>query len=225
MDKKIKEYFAKKHSEKRPQTYKNTKKMYNHFVNLTDSYLPVLVLGAGTNKYPLALMKSGFDIRVIENNKQLVDKYLEQLNDDGYIYKYNEFSKISEEYVEGSFSGIWVDNSLIFDKINIVENYMYDFYNLLDDEGYIFIKFFVSVKDEEIFGIETSSNSEYKFNKMISRVNKRVLDEENKDIIIDVAMKKLTDIKTFQVVKYSEQIDIENYGRAISVASAIIRKK
>lgn len=224
MDKKIKAYFETKHENKQSLDMASTKKMFKYFIDKCDSYLPILIMGAGSNKYPLAFLKNGFDIRVIDSNKLLIEKYQNEIGDDGYYYNNMDFNEIGKKYEPQTFSGVWIDNSLIFNTHEQIINYLYTLYNILDDEAYIFIKMFVNLQPTKIENFEIESFSEFKLNKMLSKVNNLILEKENKDIYIDFS-KKINDIIKLDLVKYAEVTDISSYKQPTRIASAIIRKK
>lgn len=223
-NKQIKLYYEKKHQTQQSQDFSSTKKMFKHFCDKCDSYLPLLVMGAGSNKYPLAFLKAGFDIRVIDSNKLLIEQYQNEIGDDGYYYQNLEFKNIDLDFTPNSLSGIWVDNSLIFNTHEEIIDYLFKMYNLLDDEGYIFIKMFVNVQNLNVNGFDVESCSEFKINKIISSVNNLILKKENEGVYIDFA-KKISDIIKLDLIKYADITDLSSYDQPTRIASAIIRKK
>lgn len=223
MKQKIKDYYINK---KYDNIKIKNKKMYNYFIEKTDSYLPILIMGAGSNTYPMALLKSGFDIRVIDFDAKRIEEYANKIQDEeNYYYKNMEFDKIDKNFESGSFSGIWIDDALLFCNIDEVENILLKLFELLDDEGYIKINFIVGIRPLKIFDTNFEPTTKFKITKLLNTINRKNLDIVNKDAIIEPMMKQLKDIKIFELVKYTEEINIDKFDFPVNIASTIIRKK
>lgn len=224
MNEKLKKYYLEKNYPLNNNKLIENKKMFSFFKQKVDSFLPVLILGAGNNKYPLQFLKSGFDVRVLEFNETKIKQYEEDLNEKDYYYQKGEFNDMDKIYNQNSFSGIWIENALIFNEQKNIKKMLIKMYDLLDEEGYIFIKLFETLTQIKVNNFEIEPLSEFKLHKILSQINNEILEKANENIYIDFH-KKIVDIKHFELIKYFTQIDVKSYDQTLRIANIIIRKR